>query len=660
VAPFIDAGQHSFVLPIIQGFVGQRPFTIKLDDAQSNSATIDPSATPDDIQLQSWHEKQKKDADSDSDTNTDTPPPASAHGKDLLLTLISRRSIKRAGLRYLRRGTDDEGCTANSVETEQILSSPSWSTSQDNIYSYTQFRGSIPLFFSQSPYSLKPQVSTWGTFETNARAFKRHFADLSSRYGDIYCASLIDKHGTEAKIGELYERHAKALNQDGGLDGQGKQLGFEWFDFHNVCRGMHFENVSQLMNTLEPFATSTGWTIISDDQIKHKQSGVLRTNCMDCLDRTNVVQSACARTALEAQLAAGSYNIDLQNDPSTSWFNTLWADNGDNISRQYAGTAALKGDFTRTRKRQITGALTDFGLTLTRYYNNIVNDYFTQALIDYLLGRATDTIFAEFEADMKSSDYFIDMRKVRQQAIDRSAGIVIEDHEEDLIHGWTLSVPTAVNQVKTATFEEAVLLLTDKALYFCRLDWGTEKVREFERIQLENVQGLMRGVYITSTLAQRHMDTEKNVGFVIRYKAESGGDLIRRNTRALDSGAANDEQREQNAKKQQKPGDAGRFLAFKALPPRSNISTSDAPDTPENEVEVVKGVCDEIARVANKAQGGTGRWNVPDTAQEGLDYEGQNRQLNVEEKDIIGLADAKKTTGYLEQIEYSLKKLVWG
>jgi hypothetical protein len=471
---------------------------------------------------------------------------------------------------------------------------------------------------------------------------------------------LIDKHGTEAKIGELYERHAKALNQDGGLDGQGKQLGFEWFDFHNVCRGMHFENVSQLMNTLEPFATSTGWTIISDDQIKHKQSGVLRTNCMDCLDRTNVVQSACARTALEAQLAAGSYNIDLQNDPSPSWFNTLWADNGDNISRQYAGTAALKGDFTRTRKRQITGALTDFGLTLTRYYNNIVNDYFTQALIDYLLGRATDTIFAEFEADMKSSDYFIDMRKVRQQAIDRSAGIVIEDHEEDLIHGWTLSVPTAVNQVKTATFEEAVLLLTDKALYFCRLDWGTEKVREFERIQLENVQGLMRGVYITSTLAQRHMDTEKNVGFVIRYKAESGGDLIRRNTRALDSGAANDEQREQNAKKQQKPGDAGRFLAFKALPPRSNISTSDAPDTPENEVEVVKGVCDEIARVANKAQGGTGRWNVPDTAQEGLDYEGQNRQLNVEEKDIIGLADAKKTTGYLEQIEYSLKKLVWG
>ncbi|KAB2102970.1 hypothetical protein AG0111_0g9248 [Alternaria gaisen] len=646
ISPFIDAGQHSFVLPVMQGFVGQRPFTIKTADGQSSSLVVDPSATPDDIQLQSWHEKQKEESQSTTEASSEAPAPDAslADGKDFLLTLISRRSIKRAGLRYLRRGTDDEGCTANTVETEQILSVPTFSTTQDKIFSFTQIRGSIPLFFSQSPYSLKPQVSTWGSFETNAQAFKKHFLDLSLRYGDIYCDSLIDKHGTEARIGELYEQHAKALNENGGIDGKGKQLGFEWFDFHNVCRGMRFENVSKLMDSIEPFMTSSGWVEISDDQVQRKQAGVLRTNCMDCLDRTNVVQSACARTALESQLSMGSYNIDLQNDPSTSWFNTLWADNGDAISRQYAGTAALKGDFTRTRKRKITGALTDFGLTLTRYYNNIVNDYFAQAVIDYLLGRATDTIFAEFEADMKSSDYFIDVRKVRQQAIERSAGIVIEDRDEDLVHGWTLSVPTAVNQVKTATFEEAVLLLTEKALYFCRLDWGTEKVREFERIPLENVQGLMRGVYITSTLAQRHTDADKNVGLIIRYRVDTQGELVRRNTRALDSGAANDEQRKDDAKKDQKQDSAGRFLAFKALPPRSSVPSSPG-DTPENEGEVVKSVCDEIVRIANDMKKG------------GRD---EDRTLEVEEKDIISLTDARKTTGYLEQFEYSLKKLVWG
>ena len=557
-----------------------------------------------------------------------------SNGKDFLLTLVSRRSIKRAGLRYLRRGVDDEGRTANSVETEQILSSSTWNTSHDRIFSFTQFRGSIPLFFSQSPYSLKPQVSTWGSEDTNAKAFERHFTNLSARYGSVYAASLVDKHGTEAKIGELYEHHAKRLHELGG----GKQIDFQWFDFHSVCRGMHFENVSRLIDSIEPFLNSTGWTEISHEKATQTQSGVLRTNCMDCLDRTNVVQSACARTILEAQLSAGSYSIDLQHDNSTSWFNTLWADNGDAISKQYAGTAALKGDFTRTRKRQITGALTDFGLTLSRYYNNIVNDYFAQAVIDYLLGRATDSIFAEFEADMKSADYFIDVRKVRQAAIERAAGLVIEDKDEDLIAGWTLSTPTSADHVKTATFEEAVLLLTEKAVYFCRLDWGTEKVREFERIRLERLEGVWRGVYITSTLARRHMDEQKNVGFVLKFRAGPDGELVRRNTRSLDSGEGGSRSEE----KATAPA-TGRFLAFKALEPRTSVpSSGEAADEREQEVEMVKGICEEIVQATNKSR------------------KDETGRLGVGEKDIISLSDAKKSTGYVETLAYSMKKLVWG
>jgi hypothetical protein len=150
----------------------------------------------------------------------------------------------------------------------------------------------------------------------------------------------------------------------------------------------------------------------------------------------------------------------------------------------------------------------------------------------------------------------------------------------------------------------------------------------------------MRGMYVTSTLAQRHTDTDKNVGFILRYRADTKGELVRRNTRALESGAANDEQRKDDAKKP----DVGRFLAFKALPPRTSVPANKE-DTPENEVELVKEVCDEIARVANKIK---------------REDDDQGRTLEVEEKDIISVADAKKTTGYLEQFEYSLKKLVWG
>ncbi|KAF2744675.1 hypothetical protein M011DRAFT_479710 [Sporormia fimetaria CBS 119925] len=652
ISPFMDAGQHNFVMPVIQGFVGQRSFSIKPVKSGSNSAVIDPSSTSDDIPLQSWKNKDEEDTSAQDRPAADQSPDSNEE-QDFLLTVISRRSVKRAGLRYLRRGVDEEGNAANSVETEQILSCLGGDGSADKVFSFLQYRASIPLFFSQSPYSLKPQVDTWGTTDTNAKAFRRHFSDLSNRYGHLYCASLVDKHGTEAKIGELYEQHAKSLNENGGLDGNGKELGFEWFDFHNVCRGMKFEKVSVLMETLGPFLKSTSWTEIADGQVVKQQSGILRTNCMDCLDRTNVVQSACARTALEAQLSEGGFSIDLQNDPSTSWFNTLWADNGDAISRQYAGTAALKGDFTRTRKRQITGALTDFGLTLTRYYNNIVNDYFTQAVIDYMLGRAPDTIFAEFEADMKSSDYFIDVRKVREAAIERSAGIVIEDKNEDLIAGWTLSVPTSANKLKTTTFEEAVLLLTQRALYFCRLDWGTEKVKEFEQIELDHIERLARGVYITSTLAERHTDAEKNVGFVIRYRAHMG-DLVRRNTRSLDS-KKRDDPPQKGAKSQQ--DDGGRFLAFKALPPQSSVTSSDGHQTPESEQEIVRNICDQIAKVTNEFR----RESASTARNQSGEEEGGMRvhELAVEEKDIISLADAKKSTGYLEQIGYSLKKMVW-
>ena len=45
----------------------------------------------------------------------------SVYGRILTLTLISRRSNKFAGTRYLKRGINDKGCAANEVETEQIL-----------------------------------------------------------------------------------------------------------------------------------------------------------------------------------------------------------------------------------------------------------------------------------------------------------------------------------------------------------------------------------------------------------------------------------------------------------------------------------------------------------------------------------------------------------
>jgi hypothetical protein len=619
----------------MQGFVGQRAFTI--DNTKSNEAISKGMEDPADVlELQDYSEDGKE-------SNNDQEK----HG--FLVTLLSRRSIKRPGLRYLRRGVDDEGHTANTVETEQLLSVPSWNTSS-KIYSFTQIRGSIPIYFSQSPYSFKPIPILHHSPSRNQEAFHRHFVDIRQRYGKVHIALLIDKKGGEARIGEEYEKYVKLEN--GAAQANDSRIGFEWFDFHAECRGMKFENVNLLTNTLATPLNDFGETVELNGAIVTHQSGIIRTNCMDCLDRTNVVESALAQKALQQQLQSEGVEIDLQTDQTTRWFNTLWADNGDAISRQYSSTAALKGDFTRTRQRNYRGALNDFGLTLTRYWNNVVNDYFSQAAIDFLLGNVDASVFEEFESTMMSVDPGVSLDRVRQNAIESCSKVVISDKSEEFIAGWTLLSPHQPNTLRTLPFEETVLLLTDAAIYLCKFDWDTEKVLLFQRIDLLSITGIHYGTYITSTTSQNQMNERLNVGLVVLFKPGKES-IMRVNTRSLQSSVEDKDQAEihnsavdtkviSEAPTTTKDRSADGILAFKALPGHSNTSDKSKDGKALKPIDLVRGICEEIERAVMAGEGGH-----------------VERKSIIEETEIISLAEARKRTGILESTIYSLKRLVW-
>ena len=51
-----------------------------------------------------------------------------------------------------------------------------------------------------------------------------------------------------------------------------------------------FENVSMLLDTVEDLITQTGYFWVDPHGAVTRQNGVFRINCVDCLDRTNVVQ----------------------------------------------------------------------------------------------------------------------------------------------------------------------------------------------------------------------------------------------------------------------------------------------------------------------------------------------------------------------------------
>ncbi|XP_024966018.1 phosphoinositide phosphatase SAC2-like isoform X1 [Cynara cardunculus var. scolymus] len=120
------------------------------------------------------------------------------------------------------------------------------------------------------------------------------------------------------------------------------------------------------------------------------QKGILRTNCIDCLDRTNVAQYAYGLAALGRQLhalgAIGSSEIDLDN-PLAEELMGFYERMGDTLAHQYGGSAAHNKVFSERRGQWKAATQSqEFFRTLQRYYNNAYMDAEKQNAINVFLG----------------------------------------------------------------------------------------------------------------------------------------------------------------------------------------------------------------------------------------------------------------------------------
>ncbi|ORY72560.1 SacI homology domain-domain-containing protein [Leucosporidium creatinivorum] len=312
-------------------------------------------------------------------------------GQPAVLSLISRLGWKRAGTRFNVRGVDDSGNVANAVETECILRTPS------TCFSYAQVRGSVPLFWEeggQQPFALKITITR--PPEASLPAFVRHFEDLVDTYGDIHAINLLsaEKEG-EIALTNAFEAHLVAAGQV--EESIREQVAMTHFDFHAKSRIGGIESVkAQLASTVGPVEEQFGACIIGVDQdgggsLVVGQRGVFRTNCKDCLDRTNVVQDLLCRFALENFIL--NADPSWQNSDSALWnsHRVLWAENGDALSKQYTGTGALNTSFTRSGKKSFAGLLSDGMKSVGRVYQSQFVDGGKQRAIDALLGHLANS-----------------------------------------------------------------------------------------------------------------------------------------------------------------------------------------------------------------------------------------------------------------------------
>ncbi|BFU25679.1 phosphoinositide phosphatase, putative [Entamoeba histolytica HM-1:IMSS-B] len=306
-------------------------------------------------------------------------PLISSSSKNIQYILISRRDKTRAGLRFSSRGADSSGNVSNFVETEQII------TDGITNSSFIQIRGNIPLIWKTKEKDLfKPR----GKFVEDSRqndVLIKHFNMLKEMYGEITVINLLNNNGDEKELHDMYELFVKANLLP---------IKYFGFDFHKICANKKYQNIEIIMEEIKPILEKNKFYFNNSKEL-FNQLGIIRTNCIDCLDRTNVIQSSIAKYLLSKQLnlILGNktllpLNSLISNSELTNFMN-LWADHANVMSYRYTQTDAMKTDFTRKGKREIKGMINDGLISVQRTIISVKTDQYKkpQETLDFIMGK---------------------------------------------------------------------------------------------------------------------------------------------------------------------------------------------------------------------------------------------------------------------------------
>ncbi|XP_076773190.1 polyphosphoinositide phosphatase isoform X2 [Arvicanthis niloticus] len=334
------------------------------------------------------------------------------YGRPVYVTLIARRSSRFAGTRFLKRGANCEGDVANEVETEQILCDASvMSFTAGSYSSYVQVRGSVPLFWSQDISTMMPKPPiTLDQADPFAHVAALHFDQMLQRFGSpIIILNLVkerEKRKHERILSEELVAAVTYLNQF--LPPEHTIVYIPW-DMAKYTKSKLCNVLDRLNVIAESVVKKTGFfvnrpdsycSILRPDEKWNElgghviptgrlQTGILRTNCVDCLDRTNTAQFMVGKCALAYQL----YSLGLIDKPNLQFdtdavrlFEELYEDHGDTLSLQYGGSQLVHRVKTYRKIAPWTQHSKDIMQTLSRYYSNAFSDADRQDSINLFLG----------------------------------------------------------------------------------------------------------------------------------------------------------------------------------------------------------------------------------------------------------------------------------
>ncbi|KAF2226686.1 SacI homology domain-containing protein [Elsinoe ampelina] len=343
-------------------------------------------------------------------------------GRSIYVTIIGRRSRFFAGARFLKRGTNDLGYVANDVETEQIVSEMLTTSfhapgprlfSNPTYTSYVHHRGSIPLYWTQDNSGVTPKpaidVNLNDPFYQPAAL---HFDNLFRRYGSpIYVLNLIKARERTPRESKLLHEFKNAIDYLNQFLPDEKKVQYKAFDMSRASKTRGGDVIGTLEKISEEILAKTDFFHNGDaiDEKPHVQNGIARTNCIDCLDRTNAAQFVIGKHAFGLQLQAlgviPTPHMEYDSD-AIDIFTHMFHDHGDTIAVQYGGSHLVNTMATYRKINHWQGTGRDMVESFKRYYHNSFLDSQRQEAYNLFLG---NYIYAQGQPMLwdLSTDYYL-------------------------------------------------------------------------------------------------------------------------------------------------------------------------------------------------------------------------------------------------------------
>ena len=372
----------------------------------------------------------------------------SVRGRTVTCLLVARRSARFAGTRYKKRGSNDLGDTANEVEVEQVL----WTRegghpTEGQFTSHVQLRASIPLLWTQEANAIvaKPDV-TVRSVDPVAVPTRRTVSGLFARYGaPVMALNLIKQNERRPREGVLGDLFADAVETVNANLPPPLALRYLRLDYKQVVRSADVSVMDELALISQWSLLTTGFfhshpsaaavlaqptpaatAGITPDagtlaraaaraggrtDVGFVQRGIIRSNCIDSLDRTNVSQFCVGKCALSMQLAALGLATSLHpTDDGGDMllaFLGLYERLGDAIALQYGGsqmhrqmkrdgkkTVTMAPVLYRSQAQQSMSKPKELYVSLVRHYQNSFQDREKQDSMNLYLGACVPTPYA--------------------------------------------------------------------------------------------------------------------------------------------------------------------------------------------------------------------------------------------------------------------------